>query len=274
MTRRARWHGAIACLLAVVATHARARAPEPDVAAYVVQVKGEITERWHADSLRQPASLAKLALALVVAGSARAQTELARPITVSARAAGAPFARLGLRAGDRVRAGDLLRAMIVASANDACMALAEDVPGGVAGAVARMNALARDLGMRSTRFVDPCGFDRPRQATTAGDLLRLANASVEQPLIAAAAAERSVAMVTLDDARELLAATSNALLTRRTGIVGLKTGLTRGAGPSAIVVAHQGNAEVIVVVLGAKNRWETAERLLARGFERAFSSGR
>ena len=246
--------------------------PEGQAAAYAVQVDGKLVAAWQAGLPRQPASLAKLALGLVVAGSSvdtgsGANGVLDEVVTVSRRSAAMPRARLGLRAGDRVRAGDLLRALIVASSNDACMALAEHGPDGVDGTVRRMNELAAALGMRATRFADPCGFDRPGQSTTAADLLLLANASLAHPAIAAAAAEQSITITTADGKRAYPARTSNALLARESGVVGLKTGITVQAGPSLIVAARQGRKTVTVVLLGAQDRWHGARRLLQHGFE-------
>jgi D-alanyl-D-alanine carboxypeptidase (penicillin-binding protein 5/6) len=236
-----------------------------------VQVRGTLVEAFRADAPRQPASLAKLALALAALQGPGAPD---RVVVVSPRAAGMPPSRLGLRAGERVRADDLLRALVVASSNDACIALAESMAGGVSAAVAAMNGVAARLGMQATRFADACGFDHSDQGTTAADLVRLANAAMQSPVIAAAAAERSVTVSTVDGKRTYRAATSNALLARGETVVGLKTGLTRGAGASAIVVARERDVEILVVVLGARDRWHAAERLVAHGFSRAYDTAR
>lgn len=287
LDRRALRAGSLGAVLAMVAPSAgqasppaaaagvRAHAAAPErIAAYALQVRGRLVEAWHGDAPRQPASLAKLALALAVAAQDGGRIDPERVVSVSPRAAAMPAARLGLRAGERVRAADLLRALLVASSNDACIALAEQFPGGVAGAVAAMNRLAASLDMRSTRFADPCGFDHPSQSTTARDLLRLADASLAHPDVAAAAAERSVTVRTVDAGRAISANSSNALLLRQGSVNGLKTGRTRGAGACLILSAQEADARVVIVLLGAQDRWESAERLLERGLHLAFAGPR
>lgn len=266
--------GAIALAWSAVVLAAPPALPDGDSAAYVLQVRGVVVAAQRADAPRQPASLAKLALALAVLAPDAPAGNLDRIVAVSPRAAAMPPSRLGLQVGDRVRVRDLLEATIVASANDACLALAEQFPGGLPGAVRRMNDVAQALAMRSTRFADPCGFDRPRQQTTGSDLLRLARAGLDAPAIAAAARERSVHVTTADGRRTYSAATTNALLARESLVVGLKTGATAGAGQSLILVARDGDAEIVVVLLGARDRWQSAQRLLARGIEVAFDGSR
>lgn len=257
-----------------VALSAAPALPDHDSAAYVLEVRGAIVDARRADLPRQPASLAKLALALAVLEPDAPAGSLERVVEVSRRAAAMPPARLGLQAGDRMRVRDLLQATIVASSNDACRVLAEQFPGGVAGAVRRMNGVARALAMRSTLFADPCGFDRPEQQTTAFDLLLLARAALDQPEIADAARERSINVATADGRKTFSANTTNAMLAREGLVVGLKTGVTNGAGQSLILVARDGNAEIVVVLLGARDRWQSAQRLLSRGFEVAFDGSR
>jgi serine-type D-Ala-D-Ala carboxypeptidase (penicillin-binding protein 5/6) len=241
-----------------------------DAAAYVVQVDGRTIRSRAPHMLRQPASLSKLALAMVVVDeTSQSPSPTGQFAVVSKRAAAAPASRLGLRAGDRASVEDLLAAMLVASANDACLALAEHVAGSVVPAVGRMNQLAARLDMRDTRFADPCGFDQPGQQTTAADLLKLANAALGYTQIRRLAAERAVRVVVPVGSavpRTLVASTSNALLDRVEGVTGLKTGHTNQAGRSIIAVAEQQGHEIIVVVLGARDRFHAALRLLDHGF--------
>ena len=114
-----------------------------------------------------PASLTKMMSALVVLEFGH----LDDVVTVSREASRQTGSHIGLKAGDQLRVRDLLAAMVIRSANDACRALADHV--GVT-FVARMNQRAVQLGLRDTQFVDPCGHDRPGQYSTATDLARLA----------------------------------------------------------------------------------------------------
>lgn len=238
-------------------------------AAYVVEADGRVLLGRGESVKRQPASLAKLAAALVVAEAAHADPALLQASTrVSARAARAGGTRLGLRAGERLSVSSLLAAMLVGSANDACVALAERVADSAQAFVTRMNRLAARIGMADTRFVDPCGFDRPGQHTTALDLLALARRALAEPLLADRTALPSVHVATTDGRREFVVHNTNALLGRYDGAFGLKTGFTRGAGPCLIAAAQRGSSIVVAVVLGGEDRWPVAVALLDEAFER------
>ena len=95
-------------------------------------------------------------------------------LSVSHDAAHTKRPRVGLRTGESIRADDALTAMLMHSANDACLVLAEHAAGSIEAFAARMNARAAELGMRDSHFVHPCGFDADGQYSTVTDLLRLA----------------------------------------------------------------------------------------------------
>lgn len=254
---------AAAALLALVLAPARAEDPFPAAAAaYLVIVDG--APRWEraADARRQPASLAKLMGALVVVREGR----LDEQIVVPKRAAQARGARLGLREGERLPAHALLAAMVVGSANDACLALALR-EGAVERFVARMNEGARALGLRRTRFADPCGFDADAQHSTARDLARLAEAFMAEPPLAALAGQRELEVVTAGG-RPISVKTTNVLLEHFPGALGVKTGHTRRAGHNLIVLAERGGRRVLLVMLGARDRWWDAHGILEQALAR------
>ena len=218
----------------------------------MVAVDGVVRWAGHADTARQPASLAKVLTALVLLESGWQPDAL---VSISARAAGVDGSRLGLRTGERAPARQLLEAALVPSANDACMALAEHAGGGDLQAfVARMNARAAALGMQHSHFMHPCGLDDPAQYTTPNDLLRLAEAAMRVPEFARIVALRA-GEVRTDRGRRLAFRSSNALLDRYEGADGLKTGQTRLAGKCVIAHVRRQGREVYVVLLGAPNRW-------------------
>jgi D-alanyl-D-alanine carboxypeptidase (penicillin-binding protein 5/6) len=184
---------------------------------------------------------------------------------VSARAAHETGARLGLRAGEQVRAGDALAAALVASANDACLALAEHVGGSVEAFVAAMNDRAASLGLAATRFENPCGHDAPGHRASARDLLALTRAVLAVPALRELAARERVTVVTRGG-RRLVAPTRNSLLGRVRGLTGVKTGTTDGAGRCVIARAERDGSEVVVVLLAAPDRWFTAAALVEAAF--------
>lgn len=233
-------------------------------ASYVVAVDGRVVWERDADVPRQPASLAKLLTALVVLEAAGGWDPDA-PVPVSARAAAAEGSRLGLAAGERIAAGDALTALLVRSANDAAVALAEHAAGDVETFVVRMNARARALGLDAT-FADPAGLDRPGQAVSARDLLRLAQAAMESPEIARRVALPRARVATAGG-RAFDVVSSNALLGRVPGTFGVKSGYTSGAGKCLIAAAEREGREVWIVLLDAPDRWWTAAALIEEAFE-------
>ena len=237
-------------------------------AGYVVAINGK--PRWAraSDSPRAPASLTKVLTALVLLEN---NWQPHATVTVSARAARAGGAHLRLRAGDRAYAAELLAAMLVASANDACLALVEAAAGSTEVFVARMNKRAASLGMSASHFEDPCGFDQPRQVSTPNDLLHLAEAALALPAFASAIAQARGEVHTLGG-RKLSYTTSNLLLGRLEGARGVKTGHTSNAGRCLIGLATRGTTQVLIVLLDAPDRWWTAAVLIEEAF-RAAQSG-
>lgn len=240
----------------------------PDAArAYGVAVDGQ--PRWggHVDTPLPPASLTKLLAALVLVDGTWWRSDAV--VTVSRQAADMPGSRLGLKAGERLRAGDLLAAMLVRSANDACMALAEHAAGSVQVFVERMNAKAGDLGLAGTAMENPCGFDGPGHRSTVRDLLALADAAMTRPEVAAAVALPRIAVETLGG-RRLEAANTNKLIGSLDGARGLKTGYTSGAGHCLIARAERNGRSVTVVLLGARERWWTTAAIIEDAFDDAL----
>ena len=248
------------------ATGAAAPVPSdafPDVAAaYLVMADETVVFASQPRRHWPPASLAKLATALVVADAAAPDAV----VTVSARAAAATGSRAGLRAGDRVRVRDLVAAMLMASGNDACLALAEHVAGSERAFVDAMNARTRAWGLADTAFANACGFDAPGMRTSALDAAALARVALVQPVIAAWARTETHAIRTLAG-RELRLRNTNAFVGRVPGVTGLKTGYTARAGRNLVLTAEREGHRVIVVLLGARDRWWDAAAMLERGFD-------
>lgn len=185
-------------------------------------------------------------------------------VTVSRAASRETGSRIGLQAGQQLRLRDLLAAMVVRSANDACRAVADHF--GVT-FVTRMNQRAIALGMRNTQFVDPCGHDHPGQYSTAADLGRLAEQVMQQPEFARLARTERVTIATTDGRKRFQFTTTNALLGRYDGVIGVKTGTTGRAGNCLIAIAERNGVRVMIVLLNARNRWWNAHGLLDRAFE-------
>jgi D-alanyl-D-alanine carboxypeptidase (penicillin-binding protein 5/6) len=211
-----------------------------------------------ADVPRAPASLTKLLTALVVLGG---DSDPDGDVLVSARAAAATGSRLGLRAGERLGAADVLTAMLVASANDACVALAEHAAGSVEAFVTRMDLAATLLGLARSRFGGPCGLDAPGQAATPRDLLRLARAAMRQPAIAGRVG-LAEARIATRAGRVFRLRNSNALIGRVAGAVGVKSGFTAHAGKCVIAAVDYRGQRLWLVLLDGSDRWWAATGIL------------
>ncbi|HWT30807.1 MAG TPA: D-alanyl-D-alanine carboxypeptidase family protein, partial [Propylenella sp.] len=222
------------------------------------------------DALRPwfPASTTKLMTAYVVFRAVLAgEITLQSPVRISATAAAAPASKMGFPPGSVLAVDDALKVMMVKSANDIAMAVAETVGGSEEAFAERMNREAQRLGMSRSHFVNPHGLPDPRQVTTARDMAVLARALlVEFPQhrdyfrIAAIQHGRSVMK------------NFNPLIERYPGANGMKTGFICASGYNLVASARRGEHELIAVVFGeygGKARAEHAARLLNQGFEAA-----
>jgi serine-type D-Ala-D-Ala carboxypeptidase (penicillin-binding protein 5/6) len=227
--------------------------------AYLVKRDGRVLWAAAPNERRAPASLTKMMTALLVLE----RGQLEEPVVVSRAASRERGSHIGLRAGEQLRARDLLAATIMHSANDACRALADH---GGPTFVARMNQRARALGLRDTNFVDPCGHDRPGQYSSAADLARLAEQVLQHPDYRELAAIRTTTIRTLDGRRRYYLRNTNALIGHYPGVIGVKTGTTGLAGYCLIAAAEKNGSRVIVVLLNSPRRWSVTPRLLDTAF--------
>lgn len=240
----------------------------PQVAqAYLVRLDGR--ELWGAQPDRRlpPASLTKIMSALLLLDDYQPDAI----VPISATAAAMPAAKLGLRAGERMRAADLLAAMLIHSANDACIALAEWSAGSELEFVERMNARALALGLANTHFSNACGFDAPSHYSSARDLLRLADLALKKPVFAQLTRTSALTVRALDG-RGFTVKTSNPLVTTYPGIVGGKTGYTARAGTCLAVYAERDGHTASLLLLNARDRWWDASGLLDLAFEYAAAN--
>jgi D-alanyl-D-alanine carboxypeptidase (penicillin-binding protein 5/6) len=237
--------------------------PYPWIAsAYMVKRDGALLWSGSADRRLAPASLAKLMTALL----ALERDALDEPVTVKRGVLQATGTRIGLKPGEKLRAGDLLTATVVRSANDACRALAEHLGKTVDNFVRRMNERAAALGLANTHFVEPCGHDRKGQYASAADLMVLAEQVMRHDEYLRLARLERVTVRTLDGSRSFPLRNTNALIGRYPGAIGLKTGYTEGAGTCLVALAERDGVRVLAVLLNAPNRWWNAVGLLDRAF--------
>lgn len=211
---------------------------------------------------RRPiASVTKIMTALLVLESVRPRER----VVASPLAASQTGAELGLRTGEEVPVRDLLLALMLQSANDAAVALAEHVGGSVEGFVGRMNQRAEELRLRDTRFSSPNGLDDSGYST-ARDLSALtAEAYRHRRFATVVATKFHQISAPAGPPREIQ--NRNALLWLYPGGLGVKTGYTAAAGFCLVATAERDGLRLAAVVLGAPEQaFADAAEVLNHGF--------
>jgi len=218
----------------------------------------------NATEKRPIASLTKIMTAYLV----MSRTSPTDVVTVSANAASGRIvgiSGLGLADGERIKVQHLLYALLLQSANDAAVALAEHVSGTVEAFVAAMNRTAARLGMARTHFTSPNGLDDAGYST-ARDLARITRAAYTLPGFAGIVATRFHEIPTPEGAPRIVQ-NRNALLWLYPGAIGVKTGFTSAAGFNVIATAERGDRRLLAVVLGEPGEaFSDAAALLNYGF--------
>ena len=174
-----------------------------------------------------------------------------------------------LETGEEMTVGDLAKSIVIASANDACVMLAEHIAGSEEAFVGRMNARAAELGMTNTHFANCVGYDDKEHYSSARDIAVMAAELREYDCYDDFLLTR-LDSVRTGTARETQLLNTNKLITSYSGITGLKTGTTDEAGCCFCGTAKRGNMELTAVVLGCEtdsDRFEAARNLLDLGFE-------
>jgi D-alanyl-D-alanine carboxypeptidase (penicillin-binding protein 5/6) len=264
--------GFLACWLFVLPVAASNGVPSPppkvDARAYLLLdvTSGQILAGQNENRRLAPASLTKLMVSYLVFDALKKhQIDLGESFTVSEKASKVEGSRMFAKPGQSVMVVDLITALIVQSANDAALTLAEGVSGSEEAFVERMNVQARKLGLADTEFRNATGYSHPEHKSTASDLSRLASMLVSHfPDYY----QRYFSM------REftfngLTQQNRNRLLWLDPEVDGIKTGHTQEAGYCLIASAERGKRRLIATVLGARSdadRAMYAQKLLNYGF--------
>jgi len=245
--------------------------PSGPVAYIVVDAdSGTVLAEREADKQWPPASMAKMMTVLVALERVRAgRFSLDEPVRVSEKASRTGGSQVFLAAGETFTLGQLLEAVMIPSANDASVAVAEHVAGSTTAFVDLMNERARQLGMSGTRYQSVHGLPpEPGQTpdlTTARDLATLGRKLLEHPDAAKWAA---TAESTFRNGSFVMRNT-NHLVRTYAGATGLKTGYYAAAGFSVTATARRGDLQVMAVVLGEPSKkgcFDEAARLMSDAF--------
>lgn len=223
-----------------------------------------------------PASVTKMMTTLIVLEELeKKRVRLQDTVRISRSAQRVGGQQVYLRRGERFRLEDLMKAVMITSANDAAYAVAEHVGRTAPRFVRMMNLKTRQLGMTDTRFVNPNGLPprrgRPANIMSARDAGILARELLKHPLVLSWTSRRTAPF----RGQKYGLVNTNRLLGKYQGVDGLKTGYYRRAGFNLVATAKRNNVRLVSIVFGSRSsgrRFLEAKKLLSWGFARHTST--
>ena len=231
---------------------------------------GQVIYSENADERMPIASVTKIMTLLLTAEEIHSKKlSMSDTIVASAHASSMDGSVIWLEQGEEMEARDVIRSVVISSANDACVALAEHIAGSEEKFVAMMNEKAERLGMTDTHFADCTGLISENSYSTAADVVKMAAELRKYDYFDEFLLTR-LTYVREDTERATQLLNTNKLINRYDGLTGLKTGTTDEAGYCFVATAKRGDMELAAVVLGAgdeNERFDIAERLLDYGFD-------
>ncbi len=231
---------------------------------------GKILYQKEADLRLPPASTTKIATAILTLESGR---RLSQSLTVSKEATRVPASKLYLRPGQSVTIEELLYGIMLASANDASMVLAEGIGGSVDRFTELMTKKAHQIGATNTHFSNPHGLTAPDHYSTARDLAILfryamKNVAFRDIMQTKFSSVSTTAMVRKKVVpRRISVRNHNRLLWGYDGALGGKTGYTQAAQKCFVGAVQRNGSTLIIAILGARDQWGDTKRLLEYGFD-------
>jgi D-alanyl-D-alanine carboxypeptidase (penicillin-binding protein 5/6) len=247
----------------------RPRPAPPRIAAKAAVLEdmrtGQVLYQRAATQKRPIASLTKIMTALLTLQ----RSSLSDVITIDRETAHTPPSNLNLKVGERLSVRDLLYGLLLSSANDAAVALAEHVSGSVSPFVGLMNRTARSLGMRHTHFASPNGL-ADSGYSTAHDLAVLTGDAYRVPMFRRMVGTKFATIPGPPGKPDRVLQNRDVLLWLYRGATGVKTGFTGAAGWCLIAAADRGGRHLLSVVLGAPTQgasFSDAATLLNYGFD-------
>lgn len=205
------------------------------------------------------ASTTKIMTAIVVLEN----TNLKNIVTVDSKSASIGGSRLGLKRYDKVTVNDLLYGLMLRSGNDAASALAIYIGGSIQNFAEMMNNKAKKLGLKNTHFVVPHGLDNKDHYTTAYELAKITDYALKNETFKKIVSTSSTS-ININGVPSQITNT-NKLLNNVSGVYGVKTGFTNGAGRCLVTACKKNKMDIITVIIGAdtsKIRTEDTKKLI------------
>lgn len=215
---------------------------------------GVILYQKGADNQLYPASTTKIITALVGIDYYRASEVLT---VVNPNVEGQ---KMGLVKGEQLTFDTLLNGLLIYSANDSAMTLADNYPGGRDAFIDAMNAKAQGLHLDHSHFANPVGLDDPAQVTTARDMVRVAQVAMQNPYFAKIVGTKEKVLADVSGKLTYDLTNVNQLLGTIPGVIGVKTGYTEGARENLVTDVNRSGHDVFIALLGSEDRFgETTE---------------
>ena len=188
-------------------------------------------------------------------------------VTAGKNAFGVPGTSIYLSLGEQLPLLDMLYGLMLASGNDAAVAIAEHIGGDVDGFCKMMNERAAGIGCENTVFATPHGLPADNHHTTASDLALIAREAMQNSTFREIVSTQRASIPWAERDYDRILNNKNKLLSEYPGAIGVKTGYTKAAGRCLVFAAERDGLELIGVVLNCPDWFREAEAILDRGFE-------
>lgn len=211
---------------------------------------GEVLYEYNADEALAPASMTKImTLLLTMEAVEKGNIKLDDTVRVSEKAAGMGGSQVFLEPNSEYTLDEILKAVCIASGNDAAVVLAENIGGSVDNFVDMMNKKAKELGLTATHFVNPYGLDDNGHLSSARDMAKMARELIKHDLILKYSSIYEEYLKKVDGS-SIWMVNTNKLVRFYSGVDGLKTGYTGKAGYCLTATGKWKNMRLISVVMG------------------------
>lgn len=232
-------------------------------ACVIDKMSGNILYEKNAHEKHSMASTTKIMTALV----ALENNSTDEIVTVSNNASGTEGSSIYLKPGEKIPLEDLLYGLMLASGNDAAIAIAEHVGKSVENFAKMMTDKAKSLGAQNTSFKNPNGLDEEGHFTTAYDLALITKAAMKNEKFAEIVKTKTKQIANPTEDYGRVVTNHNKLLNLYEGCVGVKTGFTKKTGRCLVSAANRDGFEVIAVTLAAPDDWNDHKKMLDAAFE-------
>jgi D-alanyl-D-alanine carboxypeptidase len=232
--------------------------PPPIVGEYGVAIDaatGDILYDKNADGLAYPASMTKVLTAIVL-DEKKTDNEM---LTVSPYAAGQECSCFGLTAGEQISKQDAMYGLLLLSANDMAVTIAENVGGSVEGFAQLMNEEVQKLGLQHTHFVTPNGLHDPNHYTTPHDMALIMKEALKHPKVLKALSTQSIQVHTSMQDKSIRNKSEIHTQPESAHVIAGKTGFTDQAGNTLVEYLKNGDKEVIAVVMKSHKKEEYSD---------------